>query len=467
VNDSHVDVIVLGAGPGGYVAAIRCAQLGMTTAIAERGQWGGVCLNLGCIPSKALLRHAEIADIVTKKASTFGIRGEVSVDYAAAYSRSRAVASGRAKGIHYLMSKNDIRQFNGTARFLDAHTMVVDDEDRTTVTFDHAIIATGATPRLLPGTVISDRVVTYAQQILAEELPSSVAIVGAGAVGVEFAYLLNAFGVETTLIEYADRILPLEDADVSAELAKRFRRAGITVLTATTVGTIADSRDCVTLEVSRDGVTHELHVDKVLQAIGFTPQTRDCGLEAAGVALTDAGAIAVDACQRTNISHIYAIGDVTAQMMLAHVAEAQGLHAAATIAGLDSAPLNYPMMPRATFCHPQVASFGWTERQARERAEHHGWDVAIAQFPFTANGKAHGMGETAGFVKVISDKTGGELLGAHMIGPDVAELLPELTLAQRFQLSPHDLASNVHAHPTLGEALQEAFHGLSGHMINY
>lgn len=465
--DDHVDVLVVGAGPGGYVTAIRCAQLGLTTAIVEEKHWGGVCLNVGCIPSKALLRHAEIAELLTKKAALFGIRGDASVDYSTAFARSRKVAAGRNKGVHYLLSKNGVRQIDGRARFTGAHTAVVEGADSVTVTFDNAVIAVGATPRLLPDTALGERVVTYERQILADELPASMIVIGAGAIGVEFSYLLNAFGVDVVLIEYADRILPLEDVDVSTELAKRFKRAGITVLTSTTVSKVVDHGDSVTVVANRDGQEEEFTAERVLQAIGFAPQSDGCGLELAGVAVDDKSAIVVDEYQRTTAPHIFAIGDVTAQLMLAHVAEAQGMLAAATIAGKPGAPVDHPMMPRATYCQPQVASFGWTEQQARERAGELGWDVRVAVFPFTANGKAHGIGDTAGFVKLISDQRDGQLLGAHMIGPDVTELLPELTLAQRFRLGAHDLASNVHAHPTLGEALQEAIHGLTGPMINF
>jgi len=467
LNDNHVDVLVMGAGPGGYVAAIRCAQLGLTTAIVEEKHWGGVCLNVGCIPSKALLRHAEIAELLTKKAALFGIRGEPSVDYSTAFTRSRKVAAGRNKGVHYLLSKNGVRQINGRARFTGEHAVSVEGADADTVTFDNAIIAVGAAPRFLPDTALSERVVTYAQQILADELPGSVIVIGAGAIGVEFSYLLNAFGVDVVLIEYADRILPLEDVDVSTELTKRFKRAGIKVQTSTAVSKVIDGDDCVTVVANRDGHEEVFTAEKVMQAIGFAPRSGDCGLELAGVTVDDKSAIMVDEYQRTSAPHIFAIGDVTAQLMLAHVAEAQGMLAAATIAGASRAPVDHPMMPRATYCQPQIASFGWTEKQARELAGDHGWDVQVAAFPFTANGKAHGIGDTAGFVKLISDQRSGHLLGGHMIGPDVTELLPELTLAQRFQIGAHDLASNVHAHPTLGEALQEAFHGLTGPMINY
>ncbi len=460
------DVVVLGAGPGGYVAAIRASQLGLRVAVVEHKYWGGVCLNVGCVPSKALLRNAELAHIVTTEAKTFGIEvdGTVRMNYSAAFTRSRKVADGRVKGVHFLMKKNSIDEIDGWGEFTDPHTIKValSAGGERSISFDHCILATGATTRLLPGTSLSERVVTYEEQILTEELPGSILIAGAGAIGVEFAYVLRNYGVEVTIVEYLDRLLPLEDEDVSAELAKRYKRLGVKVMTSTRVDEIDDSGDSVRVTVTANGEQTTLETDKVMQAIGFAPRVEGYGLERTGVELTDRGAIAIDARMRTNVSHIYAIGDVTAKLLLAHVAEAQGVVAAETIADAETMELDYTMMPRATFCQPQVASFGWTEAQAREQ----GFDVKVAKFPFTANAKAQGIADPVGFVKILSDGTHGELLGAHLIGPDVTELLPELTLAQQWDLTTKELARNVHSHPTLSEALQEAFHGLEGHMIN-
>ncbi len=456
---THYDVVVLGAGPGGYTAAVRAAQLGLRTAVVEEKYWGGVCLNVGCIPSKALLRNAELAHIFHNEAKTFGISGEVTFDYGAAFQRSRKVADGRVKGVHYLMKKNAITEYDGRGTFLDANTIQVNGE---TITFSHCIIAAGATTRLIPGTQLSERVVTYEEQILTEELPGSIIIAGAGAIGVEFAYVLHNYGVKVTIVEFLDRVVPLEDEEVSAELAKRYKRLGIEVMTSTRVDAIDDTGASVKVTVTRNGQQQVLEADKVLQAIGFQPRVDGYGLEKTGVALTDRGAIAVDGRCRTNVPHIFAIGDVTAKLMLAHAAESMGIIAAETIANAETMELDYVMIPRATYCQPQVASFGYTETQARDL----GYDVKVAKFPFTANGKAHGLGDTAGFVKIICDDTHGELLGAHLIGPEVTELLPELTLAQQWDLTVHEVARNVHAHPTLGEAVKEAIHGLSGHMIN-
>ncbi|GLZ30188.1 dihydrolipoyl dehydrogenase [Lentzea sp. NBRC 105346] len=459
---AHFDVVVVGAGPGGYVAAIRAAQLGLKTAIVEEKYWGGVCLNVGCIPSKALLRNAELAHIFTHEAKTYGIKvdGSVSFDYGEAYRRSRKVADGRVKGVHFLMKKNGIQEYNGWAQFIDDHTLTVNGE---TVTFNNAIIAVGATTKMLPGTSKSDRVVTYEEQILTEDLPGSIIIAGAGAIGVEFAYVLHNYGVKVTIVEFLDRMVPLEDAEVSTELLKRYKKLGIDVRVGTRVESIDESGPSVRVTVSKNGSQEVLEADKVLQAIGFQPRVEGYGLENTGVKLTDRGAIDIDGFCRTNVPHIFAIGDVTAKLMLAHAAESMGVIAAETIAGAETMELDYVMIPRATYCQPQIASFGYTEAQAREK----GFDVQVAKFPFTANGKAHGLGDFGGFVKLISDAKYGELLGGHIIGPEATELLPELTLAQQWDLTVHEVARNVHAHPTLGEAVKEAVHGLAGHMINF
>ncbi|MCB9452588.1 MAG: dihydrolipoyl dehydrogenase [Anaerolineaceae bacterium] len=461
------DVVVLGAGPGGYVAAIRASQLGLKTAVVEKKYWGGVCLNVGCIPSKALLRNAELAHIFQNETKTFGItvEGKVTFDYVQAFKRSRRVADGRVKGVHFLMKKNKIDEFDGWGLFKDANTLDVtlNDGQTETLTFKHVIIAAGATTRLIPGTSLSERVVTYEEQIMQDTLPGSIIIAGAGAIGVEFAYVMHNYGVDVTIVEFLDRVVPLEDEEVSAELHKQYERRGIKLLVGTKVEKIEDTGKNVKVTVSgKDGKQQVLEADKVLQAIGFKPRTEGYGLEKTGVALTERGAIAINEKMQTNVPHIYAIGDVTAKLMLAHVAEAMGVIAAENIAGVETVTLEYDMLPRATYCQPQIASFGYTEAQAREK----GYDINVAKFPFQANGKAHGLGDYTGFVKLISDKKYGEMLGAHMIGPDVTELLPELTLARLAELTPHEIARNVHAHPTLSEAIKEAAHGLEGHMIN-
>jgi dihydrolipoamide dehydrogenase len=463
---SHYDVVVLGAGPGGYVAAIRAAQLGRNTAVVEPKYWGGVCLNVGCIPSKALLRNAELAHIFTKEAKLFGISGDATFDYGIAFDRSRKVAEGRVAGVHFLMKKNKITEIHGYGHFKDDHTLEVDlnEGGAETVTFDDVIIATGSSTRLVPGTSLSENVVTYEELIMSRDLPSSIIIAGAGAIGMEFGYVLKNYGVDVTIVEFLPRALPNEDAEVSKEIEKQFKKLGVNVLTGTKVESIQDDGATVSVTVSRDGASEELKADQVLQAIGFAPNIDGYGLDKAGVTITNAKAIGIDDYMRTNVAHVYAIGDVTGRLQLAHVAEAQGVVAAETIAGAETMPLgDYRMLPRATFCQPQVASFGLTEQEARDE----GYDVKVAKFPFTANAKAHGVGDPSGFVKLIADGRYGELIGGHLIGHDVSELLPELTLAQKWDLTATELARNVHTHPTMSEALQECFHGLIGHMINF
>ncbi|MDD9956993.1 MAG: dihydrolipoyl dehydrogenase [Anaerolineaceae bacterium] len=459
------DVVVIGAGPGGYPAAIRASQLGLKTAIVEKRYWGGVCLNVGCIPSKALLYNAELAQIITKRARNFGIQGQATMDYGAAHKRSRQVANRLVKGVQFLMRKNRIERFDGRASFTDANTLEVALEDGGTETliFNNAIIATGATTRLLPGTAVGERVVTYEEQIMSAELPGSIIIVGAGAIGVEFAYVLHNYGVRVTLVEYMARIVPLEDEEISAELRKQFERDGINILVGARVeGIEEDAREARVTLTDAAGARQTLAADAVMQAIGFAPRVEGYGLENTGVALTEGGAIDVNGRMQTSVPHLYAVGDVTMKKALAHVAESMGIIAAENIAGAETVTLDYRFMPSATYCQPQIASFGYTEAQAREA----GYEVKVAKFPWQANGKALGMGESDGFVKLVSDKRYGEILGAHLIGHGVTELLPELTLAQAAELTPREIARNVHAHPTLGEALKEAAHGLEGQMIN-
>ncbi|WP_334152041.1 dihydrolipoyl dehydrogenase [Microbacterium sp.] len=463
----HYDVVILGAGPGGYVAAVRSAQLGLSTAIIEEKYWGGVCLNVGCIPSKALLKNAELAHTLNHKADFFGISGEFTIDYGKAFDRSRVVADGRVKGIHFLMKKNKVTEYDGRGTFTGPKAISVAKSDGSTeeVTFDNAIIATGSRVRLLPGVELSDNVVTYEEQIMSRELPKSIVIVGAGAIGMEFAYVMTNYGVKVTIIEFLDRALPNEDADVSKEITKQYKNYGVDILTSTKVETVVDNGSSVTVTYTgKDGQQSSIEADKVLMSVGFAPNIEGFGLDKTGVKLTERGAIDIDDHMRTNVEGIYAIGDVTAKLQLAHVAEAQAVVAAETIGGAETQTLgDYRMMPRATFCSPQVASFGLTEQQAKDE----GREIKVVSFPFMANGKAHGLGEPVGFVKLIADAEHLELIGAHMIGPDVSELLPELTLAQKWDLTALELARNVHTHPTLSEALQEGFHGLAGHMINF
>ena len=463
----HFDVVVLGAGPGGYVAAIRAAQLGKSVAVVEEKYWGGVCLNVGCIPSKALLRNAELAHTLTHEKAKFGIEGEATMAYGATHKRSRQVSAGIVKGVHFLMKKNKITEIDGWGTLTGPTSVEVKGSDGETAshTCDDLIIAAGATVRLLPGMSISENVVTYEEQILDEELPGSIIIGGSGAIGVEFAYVMKNFGVDVTIVEFLDRMVPTEDADVSKELLKHYKKLGVKVLLSTKVDQVEDTGSGVRVTVSpaSGGDSQVLEADKMLAAFGFAPRLEGYGLEKAGVKVSDRGAIEVDGRGRTNVEHVYAIGDVTGKLMLAHVAEAMGIVTAETIAGADTMELDFAMMPRATYCQPQIGSFGYTEAQAQEK----GYDVKTSTFPFTANGKAMGLGEAVGFVKVVADAEHNEIIGGHMIGPDVTEQLPVLTLAQQWDLTADEVARNVFAHPTLSEAVKEAVHGIAGHMINY
>jgi len=461
----HFDVVVLGAGPGGYVAAIRAAQLGLRVGIIENQYWGGVCLNVGCIPTKALLRNAELVHILTSQADLFGIRGEFTFDFGKAVSRSRQVVERSVNGVHFLMRKNKITEIHGWGEFTDAKTITVkSDSGEQAVTFDNCIIATGSTTKMLPNTQRTARVFTYEEQIVSADLPGSVVICGAGAIGTEFAFVLANYGVQVTIVEYLDRMVPNEDPEISAELAKAYRKLGVTVMAATKVDSIEETPDTVRVTVSpaAGGPRQVLQADRVLQAIGFAARTQGYGLESTGVALTERGAIVIDEYMRTSVPGLYAVGDVTMKSMLAHTASAMGIVAAETIAGAETMAINYDMIPRATYCQPQIGSFGYTEQQARDR----GHQVKVAKFPFSANGKASGLGDTAGFVKVVADAAHNEILGVHMIGPDVTELLPELTLAQMWDLTAEEVVRNIHAHPTLSEAVKEAVEGIAGQMIN-
>ncbi len=462
---SHFDVVVLGAGPGGYVAAIRAAQLGKSVAVVEKKYWGGVCLNVGCIPSKALLKNAELAHTLTHEKAKFGIEGDATMSYGPTHARSRQVSAGIVKGVHFLMKKNKIKEIDGWGTLTGPSSMDVALEGGATeqITFGDLIIATGSVTRMLPGVAVSKNVVTYEEQILDAELPGSIIIAGSGAIGVEFAYVLKNFGVDVTIVEFLDRMVPTEDADVSKELAKQYKKLGVNVLLSTKVESVEDTGSGVRVTVSSNGEQRVLEADRLLSAIGFAPRTEGFGLESTGVKLTDRGAIEIDDYMRTNVPNVYAIGDVTAKMMLAHVAEAQGIVAAETLAGAETQSIDYRFVPRATYCHPQIASMGLSEAQAKDA----GHDIKVATFPFSANGKAQGLGESVGFVKIVADSAHNEILGAHLIGPGVTELLPVLNVAQTWDLTTNELSRVVYAHPTLGEAVKEALHGISGHMINF
>ncbi len=463
---SDYDVIVIGAGPGGYVCAIRAAQLGKKTAIVEKEFLGGVCLNIGCIPSKSLLRNAEVAHLLRERGKDFGFEIDgLKLDYTAAVKRSRVVSNRLTKGVGFLMKKNQIDVHMGTAKFEAADTLLVTAEDGSTQTLKAKaiVIATGASAMTIPGVEIDGKqVLSYREAILQDELPKSVVIVGGGAIGLEFATVWNSYGVDVTLVEMLPNIAPLEDEEVSAELKKALTKRGIKIMSGTKVESVKRLKTKVKVDVSGTDGAASLEAAQVLMAIGFRPNSANLGLEGIGVSLAKNGAVEIDERMATNVAGVWAIGDVTGKLMLAHVASAMGIVCAENIAGVETSRLNYEMMPRATYSQPQVASFGFTEQQAQER----GYEVKVGRFPFQANGKALGLDDYAGWVKLIVEAQYGEILGAHMIGPEVTELLPELTLAQMMELTSEEIARNVHAHPTLSEALMEAAHAAEGHAIH-
>ncbi len=460
------DVVVIGAGPGGYVCAIRAAQLGKKTAIIDRQWLGGVCLNVGCIPSKALLRNAEIAHLLRHGGKDFGFEVQgLKLDYGVAVKRSRQVADRLVKGVGFLMKKNKIDVVMGAAVFVDAHTVEVTSADgaKSELKAKDIVIATGASPMMIPGVQVDGtRVLTYLEAIVQERLPKSVVVIGASAIGCEFATVWNSYGVEVTLVEMLPRVAPLEDEESSQELAKAFTKRGMRVLVGTKVEGIEAGGAGVKVRVSGADGAQTIEAEQALVAIGVKPNTQGLGLEKIGVKTSPRGMIEIDERMATNVAGVWAIGDVTGKLMLAHVASAMGIVAAERIAGAESVHLDYEAMPRAIYSQPQVASFGLTEAQAKER----GLEVKIGRFPFQANGKALGLGDYAGWVKLVIEAKYGEILGAHLVGPEVTELLPELTLARMLELTPAEIGRNVHAHPTLSEALMEAAHAAEGHPIH-
>jgi dihydrolipoamide dehydrogenase len=463
---SEYDVVVVGAGPGGYVAAIRASQLGLKTAIVEKQWLGGVCLNVGCIPSKSLLKNADVAYTLRKRGKEFGFKFDnLELDFGAAVKRSRQVSNRLVKGVGFLMKKNNIDVFMGTAKLTAKDKLVVTDEEGKTeeLSAKNIILSTGAHSASIPGVEVDgEKVVSYHEAILQTHQPKSVVIIGAGAIGVEFATVWNSYGTEVTIVEMLPRVVPLEDEEIGVELGKAFNKQGIKTLTNHRVQKVEKTDDGVRVTVSNDSGETVLEAEQALMAIGFRPNSKGLGLEEIGVALDGRGFVKIDERMATNVPGIWAIGDLTGKLLLAHVASTQGIVCAENIAGAETVTLDYRMMPRATYCHPQVASFGLTEAQAKEE----GYEIKVGRFPFQVNGKALGLGESTGFVKIISDVKYGEILGAHMIGPEVSELLPELTLAQNMELTAAEISRNVHAHPTLSEVLMEAAHDVEGHMIH-
>jgi dihydrolipoamide dehydrogenase len=457
------DLAVIGAGPGGYVAAIRAAQLGLRTAIIEKDAVGGLCLNWGCIPSKALLYAAELLNLY-KRGPEFGIAtGEVTADLAVAVDRSRDVVAKFVSGVETLLQQNKVDLLRGAAR-LEGPGRLRIDPSGDLIEARNVIIASGAAQRSLPGLVPDgDRILTSREALALRRPPKSIVIVGGGAIGVEFGYLYRSYGAEVTIVEALPHLLPNEDEDVSRQLERSFTSMGIAVLTGATVESARIAADAVTITVKSGIESGDLSAERVLVGVGFAPNTAPLGLDAAGVRLDDRGWVDVDAYAQTSVPGVWAIGDVTGKLLLAHVASQQGVTAVEKIAGREPPPLDYERMPRAVYCQPQVASLGITEAQARAR----GLDVLTGRFPFRANGKAMAIGETEGFVKLVVDASTRAVLGYHVVGHGATEMLGEASLGTVLETTPAELGYAVHAHPTLSEALKEAALAITGEAIHF
>lgn len=455
------DVVVLGAGPGGYVAAIRAAQLGLKTAIIEKDSVGGVCLNWGCIPSKSLLRNAEVLNLVNN-AEEFGITFEnLTYDFSKAISRSREVVDKLTSGVRYLLNKNQVQLIEGTGKLIGPHEIETMEDNRK-FTSENIIIATGARQRDIDSMPIDHHVVINSRDALSmSEIPDDITIIGGGATGVEFAHIYRSYGAKVTIVEMMDRIIPNEDSEISDSLKKSFAEREIDIKVGVAVKSIQASNGTALVTLVENEEEHLITSDKVLVAVGVQANTDGIGLEKAGIT-TNKGFISIGENMETNVSGVYAIGDVTGKMLLAHVASAQAVTAVEYIAGLNPAPLDYQLMPRAIYCEPQVASFGMTEAQAKD----HGIETQIGRFPFSASGKAIALGHTEGIVKLVIDPEIGEILGAHMIGPEVTELLAELSMTKLLEGTTTELGWLVHPHPTISETLKEAALDSTGEAIH-
>jgi len=470
--NSNYDCIVLGSGPGGYETAIRATQLGMKTAIIEKDKLGGVCLNIGCIPTKALLKSAEVmAD--AKHFDSFGIDldGSVSPNFPKVVERSRGAATQMNKGVQFLMRKNDIDVVYGRGRLTSPNEVHVepsvnmDGEDigeERTVTGDHIIIATGARAREIPPLPIDgEHIITYREAMLQTEQPDRLVIVGAGAIGVEFAYFYHNMGTEVTIVEVMDRIVPNEDAEVSKELERSFKKMGINVMTSAEVQGVDTDSTPLQVEVKTSKGAETIETDQVLSAVGVVGNVEDIGLEELGIE-TDGNDIVVDEFFRTNVDGVYAIGDVTGAPWLAHKASHEGIVCIEKIAGKDVQPIDYKNVPGCTYCQPQIASVGYTEEQAKEA----GYEIKVGKFPFKASGKAAAIGHQEGFVKTIYDAKYGEFLGCHIIGHDATELIAEVVTSRKLETTGHEIMEAMHPHPTLSEAIMESTRAAYGEPIN-
>lgn len=458
------DLIVIGSGPGGYVAAIRASQLGLKTAIVEKESLGGICLNWGCIPTKALLKSAQVFDYI-QHAEDYGVKvGSSKPMFDGMVSRSRDVADGMSKGVNFLMRKNKIDVLNGYGRAAKGRQVEVTDAEgkKTIHQAKHIIIATGGRSRELPNLPQDGKkIIGYREAMTLPKQPKSIVVVGAGAIGVEFAYFYNAIGTEVTIVEYMPRLVPVEDADVSKELARQFKKSGIKVMTEAAVESVDTSGRGCKVKVKTKKGEEELNCEVVLSAVGVATNLENIGLEDVGIK-TEKGKVQVDDYYRTNVDGYYAIGDITAGPALAHVASAEGIICVEKIANQDVEPLDYENIPGCTYCSPEIASVGYTEEQAKEA----GYEVKVGKFPFSASGKASAAGAKEGFVKVIFDAKYGEWLGAHMIGANVTEMIAEVVAARKLETTGHEIIKTVHPHPTMSEAVMEAAADAYGEVIH-
>jgi len=463
VAAQRFDVVVVGTGPGGYVAAIRCAQLGLSVAAIEDDRPGGVCLNWGCIPTKALLRNAEIVGLF-QRAEEFGVTvGKWTADYAQAVQRSRRVADRMAKGVEFLFRKNKITLVPGTGTLKARNVVEVKGKDGAqTLEAKAIILATGSEPRSLPGVTIDEKqVISSNGAVRIEVTPASLIVIGAGAVGMEFADVYGAYGVPVTVLEALPRVLPIEDEEVSALLARVFSRRGMTIRTGVRVQKVSPGKAGLTVEIEAEGKAERLEAEQVLMAVGRASRTKGLGLEALGVA-SERGLVTVGPTMETSVKGIFAVGDMTGRQMLAHKAMAEGVVAAEAIAGRSPRPVDYDNVPSCTYCRPQVASIGLSEAKARTN----GREIAVGRFPFTANGKAVALGETEGFLKVVADKRTGEILGVHIVGSEATEMIHEFAVGRTLEATLEEIIHTIHAHPTLSEAALEATLAALGQAIH-
>jgi dihydrolipoamide dehydrogenase len=451
----NYDLIVLGGGPGGYVAAIRASQLGMKVAVVEKAELGGICLNWGCIPTKALLKSAQVFDYL-KHAGDYGVTigGEAKADMPAMVKRSREVAAGMSKGIQFLFKKNKIEHIAGHGKVMPGKKVQVKDDKGETseYTASHIIIATGARSRQLDSMPIDGKkIIGYRDAMVLDKQPETMVVVGSGAIGSEFAYFYQTIGTKVTLVEFMPNIVPVEDEDVSKQLERSFKKSGMKVMTNSTVESVDTSGKKCKVTIKTKKGEEVVETDIVLSAVGITANIEEIGLEETGIK-TDKGKIMVDEFYRTNVDGIYAIGDAVPGQALAHVASAEGIICVEKIAGHSPEPLDYNNIPGCTYCSPEVASVGFTEKAAKEA----GYELKVGKFPFTASGKASAAGNKEGFVKVIFDAKYGELLGVHMIGANVTEMIAEAVVARKLETTGHEIIKAVHPHPTMSEAIMEA-----------